>query len=240
MSSQPQTKHDPGDHTTNSAASGDDVSENYRDLVSRYATYAPIYDRRFAVYSRRTLSKAVEAIPEDAKRIIDVACGTGLFGEMLRHRRPDLELLGVDISPDMVEVARHRFDGHESYQWDVGRAESLPADDASFDVLTCNNAFHLVERPMDGLAEFHRVLRPGGWLILVDWCREYPTMLALHGWLRLVGRHRRDVRTRAELTELVGQAGFEIDAVERFKAGWFWGLMRITAVSPGSGQRTEE
>lgn len=207
-------------------------SANYRDLIDRYADYAPVYDRRFANYSRQTLAMAVDGIPErEVERLIDVACGTGLLGEMLRRERPGLSMLGVDISPDMVEVARHRFTD-EPYQWAVGQAESLPADDNSFDVLTCNNAFHLVERPMDGLIEFKRVLKPGGRLVLVDWCREYLTMYALHRWLRMVGKHRREVRTVREQTDLIRAAGFEIDSAERFKASWFWGLMRLVAHKP--------
>ena len=221
-----------GNGNGNGSSSPHETPENYRQLVHRYAEYAPIYDRRFANYSRRTLAATIAEIPlEGVENVLDVACGTGLLGEYLRTSRPGLPMLGVDISPDMLEVARARF-RDEPYDWKVGRAESLPTEDDSFDVITCNSAFHLVESPLDALAEFRRVLRPGGRLVIVDWCREYPTMHAMHIGLRIFGKHPRNMKTLAEQTALVEQSGLDLRKAERFKVTWFWGLMVHVAFEP--------
>lgn len=209
-----------------------DKEQNYRYLVNRYAEYAPIYDRRFARYSERTMAAAIREIPlEGVDGILDVACGTGLFGEYLRDKRPGLPMLGVDISPDMLEVAKSRF-STEPYTWKVGRAESLPAEDDSYPVITCNSAFHLVESPLAALAEFRRVLRPGGRVVIVDWCREYRTMHAMHIGLRVFGKHRRNMKALEEQSALIRESGLDLQRAERFKVSWFWGLMVHVALEP--------
>jgi hypothetical protein len=80
------------------------------------------------------------------------------------------------------------------------------------------------------LGEFRRVLRPGGALVLVDWCRDYPLMQFRDGVLRLFDRQRRQVRRLSELTDLLRESGFDVASADRFRAG-LWGLMRVVARS---------
>jgi ubiquinone/menaquinone biosynthesis C-methylase UbiE len=81
-----------------------------RRLLSRYARYAPEYDTRWSAYTQGTLARAVEAVPEDANgTLLDVACGTGTLIAMLRERCPRLSFIGIDLSPEMLSMARQRF-----------------------------------------------------------------------------------------------------------------------------------
>lgn len=96
--------------------------------------------------------------------VVDIGCGTGnLTSALLTALAGTGKVLAVDISPRMIEVARAKVhDGRVT--WHVGTAESLPVDDASVDRIVCFSVWpHLVDHQTT-LAEFARVLRPGGFL----------------------------------------------------------------------------
>lgn len=210
------------------------TAPNYSPLLKRYASYAPRYDRRFARYTQATLNKALEVIPMgEARSLLDVACGTGVLAQLLLERRPNLRITGVDISPQMLEQARCRIPEGQSVKWTTGHAEKLPVGDGAFDLITCTNAFHLVQDALAALREFRRVLRPGGTLVLVDWCLDFPQMRLLNAVQKVVDRQRRKVRHLDELLELIGRADFDVREAERFVPRALWGMMRIVAKKPG-------
>lgn len=209
-------------------------TSNYQNLLKRYAFYAPRYDRMFRRYSQATLRKALEVIPADgASNLIDVACGTGLLAEMLLQQRPALSVLGVDISPAMLERAQQRLPASGQVRWALGHAEQLPASSGEFDVLTCTNAFHLVQDAAAALEEFRRVLKPGGTMVLVDWCLDFQIMKLRNVALRLGDRQKRHIRTLQEMVTLIEEAGFELASAQPFLARPLWGLMCIVAANPG-------
>lgn len=206
---------------------------NHTAVVEHYAKLAPKYDQRWDRYSRATLDTVIEQIDFDkAESLLDVACGTGRFAEMIRSLKPSLSITGIDISPEMIEIAKRRLPSQIGVTWAVGPAEALPVPDDSFDVVTCANAFHLVADSEKSLAEFMRVLKPGGTLVLIDWCREYLTIMAVLAGSRAFGRQYRRLRTRSELRSVVTNAGFHVQHVEKFKATWFWGMMCLRAAKP--------
>ena len=208
---------------------------NYRHLLGRYARYAPRYDRRFARYSAATLGRSLEIIPlEGSVKLLDVACGTGLLIDMLRYQRPDLHTTGIDISRQMLERAKQRVPPVPGkVQWLVGHAEQLPVGSGTFDVVTCTNAFHLVQDAPAALSEFRRVLKPEGTLVLVDWCRDYPIMKLRNAVLRIIDHQRRSIRRLGDLADLMAMAGFAIQNKRRFRSG-LWGMMCVVAQNPGA------
>lgn len=209
---------------------------HYQQLQRLYAWYAPRYDRIFAGYSETTLARALAGLDDVAPgRLLDVACGTGLFAAKVRERWPMTPVVGVDLSPEMLEQAAERLPptaGTEDVpptSWLTGSAEHLPLGDGAIDTLVCTNAFHLVQEPLAALAEFRRVLRPDGRLVLVDWCRDYRSMRLLLAALRIVRRQQRRIWGRDELAAAVADAGFRIGRSERFRFGPVWGLASIVA-----------
>jgi ubiquinone/menaquinone biosynthesis C-methylase UbiE len=94
---------------------------------------------------------------------LDAACGTGRFAAFLaRHGH---RVIGVDSSPDMLAHARRRVPGGEFH---IAELDRLPLPDDSVDVIVCALALVHVPRLQPVLAEFARVLRPGGDLIISD------------------------------------------------------------------------
>jgi SAM-dependent methyltransferase len=100
---------------------------------------------------------------------LDAACGTARFAEYLS--RCGHRVIGVDSSPDMLAHARQRVPDGEFH---LGELESLPLPDDSVDVIVCALALeHVLLQPV--FAEFARVLRPGGDLVISDLHHEQIT-----------------------------------------------------------------
>ncbi len=97
-------------------------------------------------------------------RVLDVGIGTGLVArEALSLMGPGGRLVGVDPSPGMMACVQ--FPGVELRQ---GRAEALPCEDACFDFVSMGYALRHVADVGAAFAEFHRVLRPGGKLLVLE------------------------------------------------------------------------
>lgn len=210
-------------------------SDSYDVLVRSYAGHARRYDRRWARYNEATLSRAEQLVTNHARRpvaMLDVACGTGLLAERIRRRFPNLIITGVDVSEEMLALARRKFADDRRAEWLVARAESLPVESDRYDVVTCTNAFHLFRHQSDALAEFRRVLAPGGVLVLVDWDRHYPTMRLLSAFYRVFGHHRRHIHDLAEARSMLDAADFDLEEAESYRATTFWGMIAAAARKP--------
>jgi ubiquinone/menaquinone biosynthesis C-methylase UbiE len=108
-------------------------------------------------------------------RMLDVGCGTGtLLTFVARQSQAEL-LIGLDYSPVMIRHLCEKIADsplEPRVQALVGDAERLPFADESFDVVTCCNSFHHYPHQAAAIADFRRVLRPDGLLILIDGFRD--------------------------------------------------------------------
>lgn len=159
----------------------------------------------------------LEKEPFDA--VLDVGCGTGAVLALLHEKYPDGRYVGLDLTPEMIEVARTKV--APGMEFVVGDAENLPFDEASFDAVLCSNSFHHYPNPAAFLAGALRVLRPGGRLILRDYTSSDPVVwLMNHVELplaRLVGHGDVRVLRQREFVELAQAAGFEVLVMEAQK-----------------------
>ena len=106
------------------------------------------------------LSQHLSRVIPEATSVLDVGCGDGLIARLIRHRRPDLELLGIDVlvrPKSFIPVAQ--FDG-----------KALPYDDASFDCVMFVDVLHHMVDPMTLLREAVRVARKS--IIIKDHARD--------------------------------------------------------------------
>lgn len=108
-------------------------------------------------------------------RLLDVGCGTANLLAVLAADPDAVELVGLDYSPEMVRRADAKlrsFGEADRLRVVHGDAEHLPFEKDAFDVVTCCNSFHHYPHQAAVVGEFHRVLRPGGMLIVVDGFRD--------------------------------------------------------------------
>ena len=109
-------------------------------------------------------AELVEALPARVDRALDLGCGDGRLAELVRRVRPGSEVVGLDNSPPMLELARRRFDDDGNVairEHDLRR--SLP-DLGRFDAVVSGFAIHHLthDRKQALFAEIADVLRPGG------------------------------------------------------------------------------
>ncbi len=134
------------------------------DTVTGYRDWAARYDNPGNVafeIDTPIVREIVDPLPTGVA--LDAACGTGRHARWLAERGH--QVIGVDSSPDMLALARERVPAAEFRLGDLHR---LPVDDATVDLVVCALALnhHPSVAPM--LAEFARVLRPGGHLVIAD------------------------------------------------------------------------
>jgi len=190
-----------------------------------YDHLAPVYDRRWRHYIDATLRAIVRQVRfQGQEHVLDIACGTGELERQLLPRWPDLRIVGVDVSLGMLRqaVAKVRAEQVAWVQADVAR---LPFPDASFDTAVCANSFHYFPAPAQALHEIHRVLRPGGQFVLVDWCDDYLSCKLCSLWLRLTEPAFHETYTLRSCRSLLEGAGFEITHTDHFRVGLIWGMM---------------
>ena len=143
-----------------------------RQTRGAYDFWSRFYDRVAAPLEHGARMQALEAAQAgDRVRILEVAAGTGTMLTEILKRTPAASLVaGVEISPGMIRKAQHRAPGH-LIQADARR---LPFADGVFDLLF--NCYMLDLMALDEipavLAEFRRVLEPGGLLVLVNMSKE--------------------------------------------------------------------
>ena len=197
-------------------------------LLKEYTLLAATYDRRWSAYIDASLSmtlKALAGLPTD--RILDIACGTGLWLEMLTKRHSDAELFGIDSVPAMLDVARRRM-GQRATLLEADAAE-LPFSDGGFQLVTTTNALHYFADVHSALLEIRRVLVPSGNLIITDWCRDYFWMKLLNRVLPLTSHAHGHTFSSRELERSLVAAGFDIVSSTTKKIDGFWALMAVHA-----------
>jgi ubiquinone/menaquinone biosynthesis C-methylase UbiE len=102
-------------------------------------------------------------------KIIDVGCGTGEITRRLATLYPDAEIIGMDILESNLKVARRESaDVSDCVSYETGDAFALAYADASIDLVVCRHMSQAVPDFPGVLAEFTRVLKPGGWLHLLS------------------------------------------------------------------------
>jgi methionine biosynthesis protein MetW len=105
--------------------------------------------------------EAAANILHPGQRLLDVGCGDGILGMLVRNRFE--EIYGVDISDKAIEVAQRR--GIKAYKVNLN-VEALPFEDNYFDSITCLATLQLIYDINTMLREFNRVLKPDGELVL--------------------------------------------------------------------------
>ena len=147
----------------------DEIASTY-DLANRVLTFGIDIQWR-----KKGCDKAFEILGENALgQVTDVATGTG---DLLRYWREQAEkngvkinrYVGIDPSTGMLEVARKKIDFAEFIE---GKAQELPIDDESSDVISISYGIRNVVDRTEALQEFYRALKPGGIVVILEFTKQ--------------------------------------------------------------------
>lgn len=208
-----------------------------KEVVTFHNELAPGWDDRYARRSfqqREELVKKLLASAELESRCwLDAGCGSGRLSRLLA--RCGANVLGVDAAPGMLESATRLAEplgvGNRLRFQRVEDVASLPFGNASFDGILCISVLEYLRNPMGCLAEFGRLLRPGGTLLV-----SIPNAASalrraqriLFAMSRLLGhpgipaylKYSRDVTSRAAFETALRAAGFIPEACEYLGGPW--------------------
>jgi SAM-dependent methyltransferase len=191
------------------------------------------------------------------ERVLDVACGTGIITRAAAEQVGTTgTVTAVDLAPDMLEVAKATPAAGAPIEWHEADAIALPLPDGAYDVALCQMGLMFIADRPRAVAELHRVLAPGGRVIVNTPGRIQPLFEALEqaivdhidpGLGAFVSAVF-SMHDPAALGDLLGGAGFEDvsskEYVARFAlpgpAEFLWNYINLTPMGPLVEQAPEE
>lgn len=147
------------------------------EVRAMFDKIARVYDPMNLVISAfqepRWRKRAVAlTVVQPGDRVLDVATGTGKVAADLNAKaQPGGRVLGVDISPAMIGIAKRRFADRPGLTFVVGDALALPTEDGSFDAATIAFGMRNLPDYAKGFAELARSVRPGGKVVCLEIAR---------------------------------------------------------------------
>ena len=104
-------------------------------------------------------------------RVLDVGCGSGSMSRLIARSFPEVEVVGIDVREQYLNYARARAreEGIHNLSFERGDVFALPFPDASFDLVWSKYLLQWLREPKAALAEFKRVVKPGGHVVSCDY-----------------------------------------------------------------------
>src|SRR5262245_56839137 len=153
---------------TGQKMSADEHAVRVREMFARISSRYDLLNHLLSVnidkrWRRRVVNRLQTLLPPDAQ-VLDVGCGTGDLSIAL-FEKTAAEVVGIDFCEPMLQLAKRKA---PQITFLEGDALQLPFPDASFDMMTVGFVLRNLSSINGGLAEFKRVLRPGGWLAVLE------------------------------------------------------------------------
>lgn len=186
-----------------------------RDPLKTYFTPAatPCQPREVDSYFGHDRAELAELVPREARRILEVGCGAGRLGELLKSRQP-AEVTGIELNPDAARRAQARLDRVLTCDIEECEAEFAPG---AFDCIICADVLEHLRDPQATLRQLRRWLSPDGHLVVSLPNVQHFTVVnsLLNGnWTYepagLLDRTHLQFFTRREIEKLFYRAGFAI------------------------------
>ena len=178
------------------------------DHARRYAGQSTLISR--FTYGRFASQIVAHLAPSlQSPTVVDLGSGAGLLSLEILRLRPDVRVVNVDPSAEMLECAGEKARSSKApcCEMKLGAAENIPLEDVTADLVISQSSFHEWQDTAKGISEVHRVLKPGGCVVIKDYNLGW-----LSGWKRkILGslHHLHMFRYGpGEVAELLRSAGF--------------------------------
>jgi ubiquinone/menaquinone biosynthesis C-methylase UbiE len=154
------------------------VTTFIRDLQKRYEAIptpgAIFYNATVAKVLRKPETKIASDIVEKmgSGTILDLGSGTGYLSIEIARRSPSLQVYGIDLSRQMIKIARRHARGVDNARFVFGNADGLPFEDDSADFIVSTGSLHHWKKPAKVFDECYRVLKTGKEAWIYDGCPD--------------------------------------------------------------------
>jgi ubiquinone/menaquinone biosynthesis C-methylase UbiE len=181
-----------------------------------FSSWAGKYDSWvFRLYFERLYHRILEVLDSQGSTyftsqasILDIACGTGEVIFRLAQKYPKVKFIGVDLTPEMVELAQAKTKHLSNVVIQQGDATKLSFSDNEFTVVLCSEAFHHFPQPKQTLREIYRVTKVGGLFLLVDPGSHSQLLTRIIALIAKTFEVNKQIYSQEELQLLLKQAGF--------------------------------
>ena len=213
-----------------------DSTLRFSARVENYIRYRPGYPRAVIDTLRSDCGLTPSAI------VADIACGTGIFTKMLLENGN--RVIGIEPNREMREAAERLLSNYDRFSSVAGTAEATSLPDRSLDFATAAQAAHWFDLPK-ARREFARILRPGGWAVLIWNERSTDTTPFLRAYEELLIRFGTDYEqvrhehTTDNISEFFGPTRFEarvFDMAQSFDYAELEGRLLSSSYAPMQGQ----
>jgi len=135
-------------------------------------------------------------------KVLDVGTGTGSIAIGLAQGLPGVQVVGLDLSDVVLDLARDNAQKSEisaRVTFEKGDAQDMPFEDTAFDLVISSDALHLIKNPIKMFDEVHRVLKPQGRFCISDFRRNLLGILTNHIRASYSPKEVRDLLSQSRL-----------------------------------------
>ena len=143
---------------------------NTKEIIKRnFSRYARYYDNYSKIQDISGIGLLSELKSDGFRNILDVGCGTGNYTGLLRERFPFAKIKAIDISGEMIEIAREKLQ-NKAIEFMIKDAEKIDSigiadPEESFDLISSNVSFQWFADLEKALLNYKRLLKPGGTIL---------------------------------------------------------------------------
>lgn len=199
----------------------------------KYNIVARLYDRVLPAYIRKTIGMAVDAAEWNGPaQLLDIGCGTGELAKAFVQKNPRLNICGVDLSEDMLKVARKKLAHAPNVTFQEGDFLNIELPANFFDAAFSLSNLHYFPYPNLIFKKVAHLLKPKGLFVIVDWNRNTLRGRIYNTYMRLADPAFVKIYSPQEITELLGREGLAVEKIDSFQVGLRWHMMRLVARKP--------
>jgi ubiquinone/menaquinone biosynthesis C-methylase UbiE len=202
-------------------------SEHHYDKIAKK------YEKKWSTYLERTHNETLRLL--NLKKnifILDAGCGTGGVIKKINQKEKTANIVGIDSSQEMLARANINLKNLKNITLKKADIQHIPHKDDTFDVVINISNIHYIQDPSKVFKELHRVLKPKGEIIILDWSRDNLLFKFMDLYWKLFLHPYIKCYTLKEMTDMLVKTGFTIQITNTLEINWFWKVFSIKAIKP--------
>jgi 2-polyprenyl-3-methyl-5-hydroxy-6-metoxy-1,4-benzoquinol methylase len=177
------------------------------------------------IWHKRRFSEVEKLIEPSGGRILDIGCADGMFSKVVFDKSKADEYIGIDILKTSIAWAKNHWRKYKNMKFEVGDAHDLKFKSSSFDAVIILEVLEHVTNPVRVIREVKRILKKGGYAILLVPSDSFLFRLVWFLWLHFYPRgwvwRETHIQTYRKnyLPKICKEVGFKIEEEKKFNKG---------------------